>query len=129
MADHPRQAPDLVAFLRARLDEDEHKARAATQGSWMEKNGNVSDLVADRVYKAVDREHIIRWQPSRVLAEVAVKRRIIAQYEYAVEHPDEISPDGFLVSVPISRKALRDVVKLLARPYRNHPEYREDWRP
>jgi hypothetical protein len=50
--------------------------------------------------------HIIRWDPARVLREVAAKREIVARsalYAY-------------------------DLLKLLALPYSNRPGFREEWR-
>jgi hypothetical protein len=53
---------DLIAFLQARLDEDERSAHA-----WL-PFGNPD---------AAARDHIARHDPGRVLAEVAAKRAIL----------------------------------------------------
>jgi hypothetical protein len=77
-------------------------------------------------------EHIARWDPARVLAEVDAKRRIL----------DEVVEDatGLDMSVDLDRRTrprdevtepyLGDVlVRLLALPYADRPGYREEWRP
>ena len=111
---------DLVEFLRARLDEDHRVAEAAVdhlsaQMSYVE------------VYIQQATDHIDRFTPARVLAEVAAKRRLIDQIvpkveaywravnsEWGCEYDD---PDG------------DDVLKILALPYASHSEYDESWRP
>ncbi|MFE2164873.1 DUF6221 family protein [Streptomyces sp. NPDC059447] len=79
---------DLVQFLRARLDEDEQTARAASPGPW--KPGEEHDevvavdditvaegfaLSGQQLRATVD--HIARHDPARVLADVAAKRMLL----------------------------------------------------
>ncbi|THA82739.1 DUF6221 family protein [Streptomyces sp. A0592] len=86
---------DLVQFLRARLDEDEQAARAATGGPWVLDDERHAEqiLTADESVVVVggsrwsgeapvfettaDGLHIARHDPARVLAEVDAKRRIL----------------------------------------------------
>ncbi|MFB6626495.1 MULTISPECIES: DUF6221 family protein [unclassified Streptomyces] len=138
---------DLMAFIRARLDEDEQTARAAAEPeSWMEldreprpswyvqywADPDVAAVIADpesSAYPVVttaegmseddaDRRaaHIARHDPARVLAEVEAKRRILSAYE----NYDNDAPE---LDVPES------VLRLLALPYADHPDYRKEWRP
>lgn len=84
----------LVAFLRARLDEDERVARAATGLAWSvspadnrnerpfvslaECGDDVADIWGD--HPNAYGEHIALWDPARVLAEVAAKRAILEDH-------------------------------------------------
>lgn len=83
---------DLVAFLKARLDEDEQAAKAATSGRWMALDGGVMALEdeswpvtsTETECERDDRVHIARWDPARVLAEVQAKRRIIERHHEVI---------------------------------------------
>lgn len=145
---------DLVAFLRARLEEDEQIARAATPGPWAwtpekdvwDQNGPTlirkgtdapdAELVevaagwghdAWGIYISdADQAHIAAHDPARVLREIEAKRRLVERYERALEnrraHPDDLASAGALL-------ALHGTVKVLAMPYADHPDYRDEWRP
>lgn len=123
---------DLVAFLRARLDEDERMAREAYdlkhRGEWVWRNDSRTTVLdsdgipIEPAPPRVERgPHIARWHPARVLHEVEAKRRIVEHSEHAAELA-KIGPsarDGawFLV------------LRFLALPYAGHPDYRDEWRP
>ena len=66
-----------------------------------------------RAFRSV--QHVVRWDPARVLAECEAKRRIVERYGYLYEHGD--SGD------------MRWVLPLLALPYASHPDYDPVWRP
>jgi hypothetical protein len=55
-------------------------------------------------------EHVRRHDPARVLAEVEAKRRIVTG------DGGRIQVSGYLLAV-------------LAQPHRDHPDFREEWRP
>ena len=128
---------DLVAFLRARLDEDEQVARAAIErqpyDEW-DATGATGDDDAALAHAEVVKiarphptpaaraiaQHIARWDPARVLAEVEAKRRIITSYQLFATDPVQ---SGTYVS------GLLDAILLLVQPYADHPDYREEWRP
>lgn len=99
---------DLVAFITARLDEDEQAALSAEHA-----HPPVGWLIT---YHA-EAMHSIRHDPARVLREVEADRRIIERYE-------QMKADGeshwFLIY---------DVIKLRALPHADHPDYDESWRP
>lgn len=112
---------DLVAFLRARLDDDEQAAREAAvwwgdadePGEaphwrpvpcghiWNDQDGGIADEVADR-----HAAHIARHDPARVLAEVEAKRRMVDEHGNGTCR----------------------TLRLLALPYADHPDYRPEWR-
>ncbi|MFD5564515.1 DUF6221 family protein [Kitasatospora griseola] len=143
---------DLVAFLRARLDEDEQTAREAhaiDPAPWYEdveyddrtnqRDGRYgSGLVrADDNVALWDRKqsstlsmtaptavHVARHDPARVLAEVAAKRRILDDLAAAqgLEEKDPWEAEDRL-------GALERAVSFLALPYADHPDYRPEWAP
>jgi hypothetical protein len=147
---------DLVAFLKARLDEDEAVAREAGGQRWRWDHGfgamcNDKDcpyghLVADGEPPTLlmevhgfdihqpwqGAEHIARWDPARVLAEVAAKRAILGIHE-----PVSLAPK-FHPEVRVCARCGTvgedeidwpcDTVLALALPYADHPDYDPAWR-
>jgi hypothetical protein len=156
---------DLVAFLKARLDEDEQAAQAIERGesSWTaavdvgdEYNYAVvtsddpealqlsdgellvhggSNLVARCGEMYFDgenyRNHIARWDPARVLADVQAKRRIIDLHqprEYSRPHLQ--LPNCICCSYCAWQPEWPCVtMRLLALPYAGHDSYRAEWAP
>ncbi|MFI9200191.1 DUF6221 family protein [Streptomyces sp. NPDC053048] len=129
---------DLEAFLRARFDEDERVASAATPGPWRYNPDKVWNLPgqhfgeefvaagtvdkpicvagtgpADDPKSMADAAHIAQHDPARVLAEVEAKRRLIEDTWGGPDHED----------------MWLHHMRLLALPYVDHPDYREEWRP
>ncbi len=138
---------DLMAFLRARLDEDERIAQAVLGAPWVRREDvagvHADDATADRPkgsavadcrrvpggyeHGVALAEHIVRHQPSRVLADVAARRAILNLYEEpeaSAALPD--SANRFTSS--IQRHVMGEVLPHLALPYASHPDYREEWR-
>lgn len=137
----------LVAFMRARLSEDEKAAHVAGGGSWRWGHGygkmcndpecSYGELFADEPaghrllmdvhgYDVHDSfggaEHIARHDPARVLRDVEAKRRIVQRCEYAWSRvPDE---DWAAIATFL----LLDVLDL-ASVYHDHPEFQEGWKP
>ncbi|MFD8577414.1 DUF6221 family protein [Streptomyces virginiae] len=154
---------ELINFLRDRLSVEEHVAREATVGPW--RNAGTSrhheDVAGpcEAVFAAppdrgctciartgargdrqamVDAEHIARHNPERVLAEVEVKRRLIALHEPVIlrggggaeyfnttrvcrscEPPKQFPETAYPCQT----------LRLLALPYADHPYYQQAWRP
>jgi hypothetical protein len=112
---------DLVAFLNARLAEDEEAARRATDGPWHQAGmsvrgrgraygtGKEDVILVIRHTWPQEAAHICRHDPARVLREVAAKRAILSSYTAA---PDWVG---------------REDVGHLAAVYSDHPDYREEW--
>lgn len=93
---------DLVAFVNARLDEDEELARSA-QYNWI--------VVAEPELSG--NKHIVRHDPARVLRGVEAKRRILGWAQTGALPPYEIDY----------------VLTALASEWSTHEAYREEWKP
>lgn len=139
----------LLAFLRARLDEDAADAQRAAEelgARWRYDGQHVvaeaeGDMVATGSLDELEAErgaHVARHDPARVLAEVEAKRQLVLLHGRATlragggaQHFDTTTvcrscepsyqfPDQ---SWPCP------TLRLLALPYAGHPDYREEWRP
>jgi hypothetical protein len=104
-------APSLTEFLLARIAEDEVAAeRAGSFTPWDEtfQNDNYGHLTI---------------QPARVLAECAAKRRIVEELvlPYIAERR------RLMNGQPSWGDEHPDLLRILAAPYADHPDYREEW--
>lgn len=151
MSSLPEAVNELVAFLHARLDEDELMARAATPkvadprmepGVWEHVGetrieGYLLTIFPGGGHDEADAEHIARHDPARVLAEVEAKRRIVelhgravlragggAQYFATQTVCRSCEPPQQLLGAAWPCETLR----LLALPYASHPAFKEEWR-
>ncbi|MFG2913343.1 DUF6221 family protein [Kitasatospora sp. NPDC048298] len=140
---------DLVAFLRARLDEDEQTARAAV-GTIGKALGWAEIHTAEM---RREQAHVDRHTPERVLAEVDTKRQIMNASNAAcaagcsTEHTFSGSCSLRWMG-PVHKDAtgrwLHDdtgarftpppvitawTLRLLALPYAGHPDYQPEWTP
>jgi Family of unknown function (DUF6221) len=120
---------DLIAFITARLDEDEVVARSAASLQADPENGWGIDGRAITphigvVHEEESRVHIARHNPARVLREVEAKRAIVRRCGWSVNEPDRY-PNG-LVSprAVLARQNLSD----LAAAWNDHPDYRAEWK-
>ena len=130
---------DLIAFIRARIDEDERTARRAadvydgattwelTRATAMDVGERtfIAEIGADEDgFRPSELDHIARHDPARVLREVEAKRRILDEYRAAQanlkQHPDDLAGKGWLLGTV-------RVINLLALPYADHPDYRPEW--
>jgi len=136
---------DLIAFLKARLDEDERAAVAAAKfgeagftgrPQWINQYGMVTDAedhdwaIVDLNGMAIGGEpvyvQIARHDPARTLREVEAKRAILGRHEPAGKEPVSClwcSEDEFLYRWPCP-----DVLSIAAI-YSDHPDYRQEWKP
>lgn len=124
---------DLVEFLRDRIAEDESVARAASLNpygdpadrmDWDYGPGSGRDMTP-----AQDELHR-QWSPWRVLAEVAAKRRIMDRAEVVSGMDLQIESEwGTRGSVPWDEDEGVHLLRILALPYADHPDHREEWRP
>ncbi|MFE5332546.1 DUF6221 family protein [Embleya sp. NPDC056575] len=120
---------DLVAFLTARLDEDEAETLAASPGPWSTTAEEDEVLAADgervadafalsgRQLRATTR-HIARHHPARVLRDVAARRALVAALAGA-------DPHGAYIT---GTYTVEDALRHLAAVYSDHPDYQEAWR-
>lgn len=127
----------IVEFLEARLDEDEEAARDAAgwdssgsirdEGLWHRDGVNSVIDSARRMVVYGDGSapdgsqatYIARFDPARVLREVAAKRAIMA--EHGIDQDPCDAHDAMYESVPC------DVILNLAAIYLDHPDYQAEW--
>lgn len=115
---------DLIAFLRQMLDEEEAAARDAYyEGQhWLTEEEGVYRWPDDELVYMADRKrdaaHIVRWQPARVLREVAAKRAIASLAWNRYNQYDGIPGD-----------LADEILHQLATIYSDHPDYRQEWKP
>ena len=110
---HPH---DLIRFLRARYDEETALALAASPGPWHTNDEADEVLAADGITVAdgfalsgrqlrATTQHIARYDPVRVLAEVAAKRVVLDAWD------------------DMDYEAPWSVYDALAAVYADHPDY------
>lgn len=105
---------DLVHWLLEQVATDEAEATAAFSGQTDPENGWGIDGRAITphvgvIHEEVQRTHVAKWNPARVLAECEAKRRII--------------------DLVVGAYAGYAVLPVLALPYATRPGYREEWKP
>jgi hypothetical protein len=126
----------LVAFLNARLGEEEAAARDSPPSlgmltRWVEVFGDGESRAE---------AHYSRHDPARVLAEVDAKRRIVALHsaDPRVDHISGRTDDGEVACLGCNanfQEGYAESVggcptkRLLALPYAGHPDYDPGWRP
>jgi Family of unknown function (DUF6221) len=117
---------ELVAFVRARLNELAEAARAEVD--WRRSLPDVlgaTVVISPLLWAGWD-------DPEFVLAEVKAKRAIVDRYERTVQRADAALHDG-VFSEPDDevdvRLALEWVVRQFAAVYDQHQDYRREWRP
>jgi hypothetical protein len=101
---------DIVEFLRARLDEDEDIG-----GLHARVGGEIG--ISSRPCDPRSGE--------RIVADAIAKRRILALHGesgYGAEMESDEGGYGW-------DDALSHVFRLLALPYSDHPDYRQEWKP
>jgi uncharacterized protein DUF6221 len=132
---------DLVAFLNARLDEDERIALAATPGPWHAQEDAVfagshrppgysrgiaitrASYTGSILDHSANATHIAYHDPASVLREVATKRAIIGSYQALAASEDTSRwHEGELF-------AMEAVVRWMAAIWSDHPNYRQEWKP
>jgi hypothetical protein len=144
---------DLLAFLRARLDEDERLARAATPGPWVSQGSQIRQWLEDErrlvvgqhfnpdagpVMELEDGHHIARQDPARTLRRIEGLRKILE-----VHKPGKTIGSGPYMTTscegcgfggPCGDPWTEDinecpVLRGLAVEFADHPQYQASWRP
>jgi hypothetical protein len=122
---------DIVAFIRARLDEDAERAQGAIGDQWQFRTKGGHAYIARRdadplsaVAEAGDTQtgwHIARHDPDRVLRGVEAKRKIVAELERSLTldqtRPDVHQSTGWLMWTMVQ----------FASEWSTHPDYRQEW--
>jgi hypothetical protein len=121
---------DLIEFLRARLDAEEAEARRLDDEEDLGYESWEIVLTGETNYPFLE---FLRITKKRVLAEVDAKRRIVKWCEEVIGDRDLSQYDQF-GSLKDDKDALAvtlavETLRLLALPYADHPDYREEWRP
>ncbi|MFJ7417957.1 DUF6221 family protein [Streptomyces uncialis] len=118
---------DLIAFLRARLDEDEALVPAPESWTAFDVNEPTGTRRVDvdhsfervvactRSWRGL---HIARHDPARVLREVEAKRRALVRCE-----------EELMAGMERLTHFIRQTLWEMTLPYADHPDYREEWRP
>lgn len=141
---------DIVEFLTAQLDEDEAAAVAASgrDPQWWDTGpgypeapevrvvNDRDDVIVSEVGERVAR-HIARYDPARVLAEVASKRAILDEHKHVPavqqerDHEHEFGCQTCHADTHCGETMALgwcETVRLLAAPYDQHPDYDPAWR-
>lgn len=123
---------DIVAFIRARLDEDERLAtdNGTLQGErWTALEVSPARVtwevvgVGRVVAEALEWEarHIARQDPARTLREVDAKRRLLFHAEHMAASVARIA------GVADGGGVWMHILRLMAAPYSDHPDYDQSW--
>ena len=120
---------DLIAFVTARLDEDEAAAQAASGDEWKPRadvgghwvmpaspgSAALAEALAPELAVAqAHAAHIARHDPARALREVERKRGLLTDITVAAEYSPSLA-DSMLSE--------------LAGIWSDHPDYRPEWAP
>lgn len=128
----------LAEFLKARLDEDEQAARDAGADTWTASDSGLYHEDASTQpgpfavdgygYLGAEGIHIARHDPARVLREVEAKRRIMALHTIRSGTGGDWDTDPAAICNECGGLYPCETLELLALPYADHPDYREEWR-
>jgi hypothetical protein len=122
---------ELVAFLRARLDEDAELAATGETWSAFDEMHGTRRVDVDHSFERVVActrswrgVHIARHDPARVLREVEAHRKLVDAYAEVAGMDTEGAEPEFAYGRAVG---LGEAVRLLALPYADHPDYRPEW--
>ena len=101
----------LTEFLLARATDDEELAR---------QYGDPGRLCSSLTWASDVGRPVLEVDPSRMVAECEAKRRVVAQYVEGVA--------SYHIGPPGEVDRLTFVLRALALPYGDHPEYQPEWR-
>lgn len=129
---------DIVAFLAARFDEDERRARQALSDSASGTTGSGVRIVDGELAimpSAMSNSltlHFVMNSPPRVLREVAAKRKLLEWCAEVAQHVDWATIDerGSLLHDPNPRATHTAVLalRMMAAPYEDSYGYDPAWR-
>lgn len=128
---------DLAGFLRARYSERRAVAEAASPWPWAVNPEDSEQVLASDDVLVADvfalsgnqtrntATFIAVNDPGDVLADLDAKLAAVDHHERVQAHADVEQRQEYLLAAGACRTALR----ILARPFAGHPDYREEWRP
>lgn len=115
---------DLVTWLRAQLDEDATAERRTSGGTWDYDptdgwiTNEDSHVLAVSDGAPGDIDHVTRYSPAAVRADIAAKRALLEE---------TIRP--YLGADTTAGRVALVALRLLTSAYAHRPGYREEWRP
>lgn len=128
---------DIVAFIRARLDEDADLVETIREGgfhapTWTSQpneegtwpilcepdDSTPIGYITDGRWEI---QHVARHDPARVLRGVEAKRRIVAECEYNINYHLAVGARAVLLATV--------TLKLLASEWSDHADYQQEWAP
>jgi hypothetical protein len=127
----------LAAFYRARLDEDEAAANAATPGEWAALDGGVMSIANDTQWPVsgtesdrdrADRVHIARHDPDSTLRDIEADRLLLAAYEAVLAECHSMLHDRRPRKYG-EHDGLHKAVRIRAARFSGHPDYQAGWKP
>lgn len=117
------QTLTLADFLLARISDDEQTARAAATDAWAGSWWH--DHMDERAYNAIQADAIAR--ATRALDECVAKRRIVTELHWTEN--GTLNPDHAGDCFTCQDTAPCLTLRLLALPYSDHQDFRQEWRP
>jgi hypothetical protein len=124
----------LTEFLLARIAEDEAAARGLNADLAREFGTCETQLYStlDSVGTGYSEMPALSIDSTRVLAECEAKRRIVEMGRFSDSPESAVDywlDEGRGLTPSPGLGAMIDVLRLLALPYADHPDYDEAWRP
>ena len=115
---------ELTAFLLARIAEDEARAADQEHALALAQNGSAGLGGLEWVAPQWHAYEQTGFTPSRIRAECVAKRRVVRTMQFNV---------GWRVhrrTRPLINDTMQAyILRLLAVPYADHPDYRQEWKP
>lgn len=128
----------LSTFLLERVADRERIAEDAGGGGWDVVHDAVPHVEDSRTGEVICQTQRDEWarhigwhNPQQVLLECAAQRRIVDVYVRTAHAMDRVTreEETVYVGARVAAEEAALVAKLLALPYADHPDYREEWRP
>ena len=125
---------DLIAFIKARLDEDRRTAEGLAVAARIPDRRPEFFACGGPAAEA----YWDHFHPYRALLDIEAKRAILAQYEdFHAEFEREctdpsresMGPLRVGSGVHAATRVLHDAVKAIAATWGDHPDYRPEWKP
>lgn len=128
---------DLIAFIRARLADDERIARATVPKGMRVDDTTAAWSVSEFKWALGgpdhfsfpdddDIEHAVRQDPARALREVDAKRLLL---RLVLDLRAAYQDDPCNGARQSDNATASHILGILALPYADHSEYRQEWRP